>query len=152
MKTLSDDRCRAELVRRLADLRPDSTRRWGRMSAPQMVCHVIDSFRMMTGEKAVSPASSLLHRTVIKWIALYAPLEWPPGILTRPEVDQYGAGTKPGDFAADMATLRATLAALNTRGGNGGWPAHPIFGPMSERAWFRWAYLHTDHHFRQFGV
>jgi len=29
---------------------------------------------------------------------------------------------------------------------------HPIFGGMSERAWLRWAYLHTDHHLRQFGT
>ena len=28
---------------------------------------------------------------------------------------------------------------------------HPIFGRMSERTWLRWAYLHTDHHLRQFG-
>jgi hypothetical protein len=27
---------------------------------------------------------------------------------------------------------------------------HPIFGPMSRSAWLRWAYLHMDHHLRQF--
>jgi hypothetical protein len=32
------------------------------------------------------------------------------------------------------------------------WPTHPIFGRMSEAAWMRWAYLHTDHHLRQFGA
>ena len=34
----------------------------------------------------------------------------------------------------------------------GGWPAHPIFGRMSEAEWLRWGYLHTDHHLRQFGA
>jgi len=29
---------------------------------------------------------------------------------------------------------------------------HPIFGWMSEASWMRWAYLHTDHHLRQFGA
>jgi hypothetical protein len=29
---------------------------------------------------------------------------------------------------------------------------HPIFGELTEREWMRWGYLHTDHHFRQFGV
>jgi hypothetical protein len=28
---------------------------------------------------------------------------------------------------------------------------HPIFGPMSNAAFLRWAYLHMDHHLRQFG-
>jgi Protein of unknown function (DUF1569) len=107
---------------------------------------------MMTGEKAVSPAASPITRTVVKWIALYTPLQWPPGILTRPEIDQMRAGTKPDDFERDVATLQATLAGLNVRGKGATWPAHPIFGRMSERAWFRWAYLHTDHHLRQFGA
>jgi hypothetical protein len=29
---------------------------------------------------------------------------------------------------------------------------HPVFGQMSESAWLRWAYVHTDHHLRQFGL
>jgi hypothetical protein len=27
-----------------------------------------------------------------------------------------------------------------------------VFGRMSQAAWLRWAYLHMDHHLRQFGV
>jgi hypothetical protein len=29
---------------------------------------------------------------------------------------------------------------------------HPVFGAMSDSAWRRWGYLHTDHHLRQFGA
>jgi hypothetical protein len=32
------------------------------------------------------------------------------------------------------------------------WPAHPIFGAMTRRAWMRWGYLHVDHHLRQFSA
>ncbi len=71
MKTLSDERCRAELIRRLGGVRVDSPARWGRMTAHQMVCHVADCYRMMTGEKAVSSASGPLQRTLVKWLALY---------------------------------------------------------------------------------
>ena len=31
-------------------------------------------------------------------------------------------------------------------------PAHGFFGTMSVADWQRWAYKHTDHHLRQFGV
>jgi uncharacterized protein DUF1569 len=48
-----------------------------------------------------------------------------------------------GRLLADIATAR--------RGRLGG-QVHPIFGPMSESAWLRWAYLHADHHLRQFGL
>jgi Protein of unknown function (DUF1569) len=29
---------------------------------------------------------------------------------------------------------------------------HPLFGRMSASSWMRWAYLHADHHLRQFGL
>jgi hypothetical protein len=151
MKTLARERNTVEILERIRCVRPDSTARWGRMSAPQMVCHLIDACRMATGEKVVSQSTSLLQRTMVKWMALYAPLRWPPGIQTRPEIDQTVAGTCPGEFAADVAVLVTLLERIAaTRGAD--WPAHPIFGRMSQDAWLRWAYLHTDHHLRQFGV
>src|SRR5688572_4598798 len=108
MKTLSRARDKAEVLRRLRELRPDSARQWGRMSAHQMVCHLADAFIMGTDQKPVSSASGFRQRTIIKWIALYTPLRWPPGrINTRPEVDQEIGGTKPIAFATDVASLEA---------------------------------------------
>jgi hypothetical protein len=31
-------------------------------------------------------------------------------------------------------------------------PVHGVFGTMSVTDWHRWAYKHTDHHLRQFGL
>jgi hypothetical protein len=122
------------------------------MSAHQMICHLCDSFRMLTGHKSVSSSSSVMQQTIVKWIALYAPLPWPAGIPTRPEVDQEIGGTGPVDFAEDVAQLEALLESAVTRIRTADCPAHPIFGRMSETAWLRWGYLHVDHHLRQFGV
>ena len=122
------------------------------MSAHQMICHLCDSFRMATGEKLVSDASGRMQRTLVKWIALYLPVLWPVGLQTRPEVDQLCAGTRPADFAADVAELEALLEFISTREKGFDWPVHPIFGRMSQGAWLRWAYLHMDHHLRQFGA
>jgi len=107
-------RDKAEIVRRLKMVRPDCRRKWGRMSAHQMVCHLSDSFRMVTRQKATSPATGVLQSTLIKWIALYAPLPWPAGVPTRPEVDQEVGGTSPGDFAADLAELELLLGTVTT--------------------------------------
>ena len=152
MKTLARERCKAEIVCRLRTLGPDSARHWGRMSAHQMVCHLSDSCRMMAGQKPVSDATGRLQQTLVKWIALYAPLRWRAGILTRPEIDQECSGTKPGDFAADTAELVTLLDLITAREKRFDPPAHPIFGRMSQAAWLRWAYLHMDHHLRQFGA
>jgi hypothetical protein len=152
MKTLAHDDSTAEILGRLRELRPDSARRWGRMSVHQMVCHLKDCCRMAIGERRVGDGSSLVQRTVVKWIALYAPLPWPRGIPTRPEVDQEGGGSCPVDFTADVAEVEALLRAIAAARTRREWPRHPIFGQMSRTDWLRWAYLHTDHHLRQFGA
>ena len=152
MNTLAHERNKAEILRRLKTVRPDSARRWGRMSAHQMICHLSDACRMATGQKRVSDASGRLQRTIVKWMALYLPLRWREGILTRPEIDQEFGGTCPTDFAADVAELEALVELITTKRTSVVWSTHPVFGRMSEGDWLRWAYLHLDHHLRQFGA
>ena len=152
MKTLARPSDEAEILRRLREVRPDSVRRWGRMSAHQMVCHLSDSFLVVTGQKDVSHSTSLLQRTVVKWIALYLPLAWPAGIHTRPEIDQELGGTRPVDFARDVAQLEDLVEYITTQTRPFDSQLHPIFGSMSDAAWLRWGYLHVDHHLRQFGA
>jgi hypothetical protein len=122
------------------------------MSAHQMVCHLTDSMRMATGQKAVSDVTGLLQRTIVKWTALYLPLPWPAGIMTVPEIDQERGGTRPADFTADVAELETLLEHLTAHASSCDRRAHPIFGTMSQSAWLRWAHLHVDHHLRQFGA
>ena len=152
MKSLARAEDKAEIVRRLRNLRPDDARRWGRMTAHQMVCHLCDSFGMVTGEKPVRNANRLMQRTVIKWIALYAPLQWPHGIRTTAEVDQERGGTRPVEFAADLARVEALVDRITADPATCDGKPHPFFGRMSRAAWLRWGYLHTDHHLRQFGA
>jgi hypothetical protein len=153
LKTLVRPQDKAEILRRLKTVRPESARRWGRMSPHEMVCHLSDAFRMATGAKQVSAATGPLQRTLVKWIALYAPLPWMSGILTRPEIDQERGGTRPTDFAADVSQLEMLVEVIATAPpGTLAGQAHPIFGRMSDAAWLRWGYLHMDHHLRQFGA
>ena len=153
MMTLGRVDDKAELLARLGNVRPDSQRQWGRMSAAQMICHLNDAFRM-AADKPLPDGSTVAQRTIFKWMALYAPMPWPTGTLvTSPELDQVtGAGSVPGVFAADVATLVAEVHRFTARDRTAPWPAHPFFGAMSSSAWLRWGYLHMDHHLRQFGA
>ncbi len=149
MSTLADPNVRAACRERIQRLDPNAGAKWGRMTAPQMVCHLNDSFRVGLGEKYASPATSLLQRTFIKWVALRTPVRWPPGVPTRPEIEQGRGGTPPGDWSDDCAELLRLIedfAASQTFG------VHPAFGKMSSRDWLTWGYRHVDHHLRQFGV
>jgi hypothetical protein len=152
VKTLARAGDAAEILDRLKALRPDSGRRWGRMSPHHAVCHLVDSFRFAVGERPAHAAPGLLGRTVVKWIALYAPMRWPPGIATAPEVDSERGGTPPADFASDLAELAALIERFSTERVRVGALVHPVFGRMSESAWLRWGWLHADHHLRQFGA
>ena len=152
MKTLARESDKAEIIRRLRGVRPESVPRWGRMSAHQMVCHLADGLRVATGEKPVRPATNLLTRTIVKSVALYFPLPWPPGIPTCPEIDQERGGTRPVAFAADVAQIEALVDAVTAPTRSLDRQLHPMFGGMSDADWLRWGYLHIDHHLRQFGA
>jgi hypothetical protein len=151
MKTLLNSGDREEILARLAKVYPANPRRWGKMSAAQMVCHLSDAFRGVMGERAVSRAP-WFGRSLARWVALYVPLPWPRGFKTRPEMDQLIGGTPPGDFAADLRELRRLLDRFTRHPRDFEWHPHPVFGAMSDRDWQRWGYLHMDHHLRQFGA
>jgi hypothetical protein len=153
MRSLANPGDVADLRRRIQLVRADSPRRWGQMTAAQMVCHLNDAFLMISTGRPISSVAHLGNRTVVKWIALYAPVRWPQGVPTRPELDQVaGAGTPPAVFDQDIATLLTILdqAASDERFFHA--RTHPIFGPLSHGAWLRWGWLHVDHHLRQFGA
>lgn len=150
MKTLLNDRDRNEVLDRLSRVRSDSQRCWGSMSAHQMICHLSDSFRASLGEKHLSQSSTLFKRTIYKWAALWLPLHWPHGIKTRPEMDQQQGGTRPTEFTGDIQRLR-TLFDQFCRW-EGEFAPHAMLGPLSRTERMRHAYLHMDHHLRQFGA
>lgn len=152
MKSLALARDKAEVLGRLRAVRPDSTRRWGRMTAHQMVCHLSDAFRVALGLKDASAVAVPIPRVIVRWMALYLPLPWPAGIPTWPEIDPRRGGTSPSSFAADVGALEELIERFTESAGSlhGRW--HFTLGPMSQAEWLRWGYLHMDHHMRQFGA
>lgn len=152
MRTLANPVDKEAVLARLRQVQANSSRRWGKMSAHQMICHLTDSFKAGLGERTISPASGLLPGTLMKLFALYVPLRWPHGVPTRPEMNQQLGGTKPGEFAADVQELEKLIDRITNGEKDFQWGSHPLFGAMPDREWLRWGYLHLDHHLRQFGV
>ena len=152
MKTLARERDKDEILRRLQQLQPESYRRWGRMSAHQMICHLNDSFKLALNERPVAAVAWPL-KPVVRFIALQLPLPWAKGrIRTVPEAEQGIGGTAPVEFEQDRGELLALMGRFCSAADEQLCPTHPMFGQMTARHWRRWAYLHLDHHLRQFGV
>lgn len=138
-----------EIRDRLGRLRFDAPARWGTMNAPRMICHLIDAFRVPLGELQAQPKGGPWRWKWVRQIFVYT-LPWPKGkIPTRPEY----LTTQPASWDADLATLLDLIERFAHQAPTlEEFAAHPVFGPLDNPEWARLAYLHTDHHLRQFGV
>jgi hypothetical protein len=142
----------SDVLRRVRALSPERRPRWGSMTAHEMVCHLCDAFRMPVASRPLPRRGNVLHRTLFKWIAFRTPMPWPKGAPTLRELNQAKGGTPPADFAQDVAHLEALIERFIALEPDVDRSFHPLFGRMTRRDWAVWAYRHTDHHLRQFGL
>lgn len=147
MKTLLREEIRKEVRDRLSKLSPDMPRRWGTMSAIQMLAHV--SLQL---ENAVTIRQTPQMKIV--WLIhpvrklLFNLIPWPHGLPTapdwkNPETENWKYETNRflsliNKFSEDRDVVK--------------WGKHPLFGKLSGKEWGRLSYRHIDHHFRQFGI
>ncbi len=156
MKAVSNPTILQEFVERLAALQPDTPRKWGTLTPGEMLCHLGDASASVLERSSAaaedSSSKAVRSRPVLKWIALRSPLPWPQGLKTPASVDPRAEGTKPGDFEVDRQRAIDGLRALAGAPSTALATNHGAFGSMTIDDWHRWAYRHTDHHLRQFGL
>jgi hypothetical protein len=147
MKTIWNASDRRQLHDRLGDLRPDSPRQWGSMTAPQMTAHLSDALRMALGDLRCTPRKLPIRFPPLKQLIIYW-LPWPEGAPTAPEL----ISRVPASWSSEVAELASLLERLARQPADAALPAHPGFGRLSRRAWGVLVYRHMDHHLRQFGA
>ena len=151
MKSLSDPQCKEEILVRLGRVQFDAHRRWGKMNAGQMICHLNDCFLGVMGDKPMEIMARYPMRKLVKWIALDLPFQWPHGVSTRPEFDSEIGGTPPADFELYKQELLLQIEKFIKAPRTFKFRPHPMFLEMTDQEWMRWGYRHMDHHLRQFG-
>ena len=147
-KTIFDPTLRAQLSDRITRLRPDSQRRWGTMSANQMVCHLEDAMKCATGITPTKSRKLAVSNPVLRWLIIYV-MPWPKG---KVQTSREMLLTKPGEFEADRRRLLSMLEETAQRGVNATWFPHPAFGNLNGRDYGALLHRHVDYHLRQFGV
>ena len=150
MKNLFDATSAAETKARLQQLRPDSARHWGRMSAPQAVAHCAAGMEMALGDRR--PPRMLIGRVLGRVIKRLALGNDEPMRRNSPTVPSMEVSDE-----RDLAVERERLCALIDRlaaAGPAGCTTHPhsFFGPLTPQEWAVLMYKHLDHHLRQFGA
>ena len=148
MRTMFDPATHAEVRARILQLGPDTARRWGRMSAPQMIAHLSDQMRHALGDATAAAQPGLLRNPLVRYVVIYW-LPWPRGRITGPP-DAFV--TRPTFWDSDIATLIGLLDRFVALGAERVWPEHAMLGAMTGRDWGAFCYKHFDHHLRQFGV
>ena len=116
------------------------------MTAPQMVVHLIEAYRLRDGDLKIQRKPFPL-RSLVKIIALYL-LPFPKGAPTAREL----LTRKPTTWDADVAALRALILSCSEPSPAAVVGDHPLFGTMTVKDWGVLLHKHTDHHLRQFGV
>jgi hypothetical protein len=141
------EQMRLEFERRIGLLRPDATPRWGRLTAPLMICHLSDQLRLALGDITARRRRSIVRYFPFRELAIYL-LPWPKGRVQSPPET---FSTAPLQWPEDISTLRTLLGRL-VEHERRHWPDHPMFGRMSRQAWLILTRRHIDHHLRQLGV
>jgi hypothetical protein len=150
MKNLFEPSSANEVKQRLAQLRVDSARQWGAMTAAQAVAHCAASMEWAVGDR-IPPRmffASLLGRA-IKSKALGDDAPFRRNSPTAPDL----VVGDPRELDAERERLLALIDRF-TAAGPAGCTTHPhsFFGSMTPDEWAILTYKHLDHHLRQFGV
>jgi hypothetical protein len=146
MPTLLNSAEREALLKRLRALPPAATARWGRLTAPAMLCHLNDSLRIALGDVPCKPTHNLISRTLGKALVVNTDLKPPRGkIKTAPEM----LASRPAAWDADLATCLQLVERVAA--GKAG-AVHPAFGPLTPEEWGRMSWKHMNHHLEQFGA
>ena len=150
MKNLFEPARVDEVKERIALLRPDSDRQWGRMNAAQAVAHCTRGLELALGERL--PPRLLMGRIIGAIVK--------PKVMGNDEPLRRNSPTVKGLVVNDDRNLEAERERLClmidrfAAAGPTGCSKHPhsFFGRLTPEEWATLMYKHLDHHLRQFGA
>lgn len=153
MKNILNAQNREEILTRINNLKETNSRRWGKMSANEMLCHLADQIRVATFQIKTKDFSNFFTRTIASKLVLLG-MSAPKGkVKTFPEIDlAKGNGTKPTLFENDKTLLKKIVSDFLEKDSNFIFQPHGAFGSFTREQWGRIIYIHFDHHLKQFGA
>ena len=150
MKNLFEAASTAEVKTRLANLRPDSPRIWGKMTSAQAVAHCASALEVALGDKTLPPV--LVGRILGRVIKPFVFRNDDPIRRNAPTMKSLEV-TDQRDLNRERERLQALISRFADAGPQGCTKdAHSFFGQLTPEEWAILMYKDLDHHLRQFGV
>ena len=139
-----------EVKERIAQLRPDSERLWGKMNPAQALAHCSAAIEMAVGE--ICPPRILIGR-LLGGLAKKSLIVNGTPMRRNSMTAKSVMVTDERDFVVERQRLRELIDRF-VAGGPGVCTKHPhfFFGPLTPVEWATLMYQHLDHHLRQFQV
>jgi hypothetical protein len=152
MKNLFEAAEVEEVKERLAQLRPDSERQWGKMNPAQALAHCLAAIEMAMATGEIAPKRILIGRLLGRFAKKSMLVNGTP-MRRNSSTEKSCLVTDEREFAAERQRLRESIGRF-AAGGPGICTKHPhfFFGPLTPGEWATLMYQHLDHHLRQFGV
>ena len=151
MKNLFDATVANQVKNRLAQLQPQSERRWGKMTAAQMLAHCSVSMQWAVGE-VVPEKGPLPVRLLGRLIKPFVFRNDDPMRKNSPTAKSLIVSDQ-RDLALERDRLSGLIDKFAAAGAAGCTTnPHSFFGSMTPDEWAILMYKHLDHHLRQFGV
>ena len=149
MKNLFEPATTEEVKQRMARLKPDSERQWGKMRPAQALAHCSVGMEVSVGLKF--PSRNLIGRLIGRRV-LKTFLAGKPFPRNSPTDKSYVVKDE-RDFSVERQRLLELIDRF-AGGGPAGCTNHPhsFFGHLTPQEWAALNYMHLDHHLRQFGV
>ena len=142
----------AQIYSRLDKLTPDTAGLWGRMSAKQMLGHLIDAIRMSLGEIKVKSRYKFPNYWMFLFAVYVLPVSlWKKELPTPKEINQLKIKGDPKLFEERVKEFKEIIERFNACDASL-IQEHPWFGRLTKRETKDLLVKHIDHHFRQFGL
>ena len=142
----------ANSAERLRALPPDRKPKWGKLTAPELVPHLIGAFKSSMGELPPTKFIGNWFTTTVLPPIVYTGWLMPPKNikLLNEKGEAIPALSVPGSIEDLAAVMEEFIRGRDS--GTLKTTAHPLFGDVGPEGWGKVHVVHMRHHFKQFGI
>lgn len=148
-KNLFDKNAANEIISRIKKLEVSQSAKWGEMNPTEMLYHCnLANMQILEGEQDYIKPS--FKQKLLRFLSLHIVPQFPKNLKGAAVNDTHGR-IDAGRFDEQKNRFIEIITAFPARNK----PVrlvHPSFGYLSTKQWGVAAWMHMDHHLRQFGI
>jgi hypothetical protein len=139
-----------QFKQRVSAIAPDARPQWGSLTPVRILRHLRAHLDVSLERESVPDESTLMSRTLVKWLTFHAMPRWPKGLPAPAEFFPEPQDAFQQERQALLESMQSFVELAEKQPGKQ--VLSRAFGPAPLRYWERMHGKHFDHHLRQLGV